>query len=167
MDIEDFIKDLVKLYADQKGLLQNYYDSLFALIEINVAKKVGNEIGNKLVTEIRNIMPGEVETLNITYSLLQKYAFMRLEQLINVENPPSNCKFIPPKRLIRINATEILNNMIKGELCVTETLRRIGRSLNNTEIIKTFTDLVIIHEKYLVRLRRLWDEVASTGEEIL
>ena len=89
MDVEDFIKDLVKLYADQKGLLQNYYDSLFALIEINVAKKVGNEMGNKLVTEIRNIMPGEVETLNITYSLLQKYAFMRLEQLINVENPPS------------------------------------------------------------------------------
>jgi len=166
MDVEDFIKELIKIYSDQKGLLQNYYDSLFSLIEINVSKKIGNELGNKMINELRNLMPGEVETLNSIYPLLQKYAFIKLEQLIGVDNLPSNCKFIPPKRLLRINATEILDNLIKGEICVTDNLRKVGRSVNNADLIKIFTDLVIRHEKHLVRLRKLWDEVASSGEEI-
>lgn len=166
MDIDQFIKELLKAYADQKLLIQAYHETIFAVLEFNKPGQMSPEVLTNIVNDIRNITPSEIENIKTIHKMIQKYAYMNPGKLYEMDNLVPNCRIILPGEIPKSPMGDYISNIIKAEMCINDVLRKLSREINSGEIIQTLQSIIISHEKHIVRLRRLWDQVEYLGIDI-
>ncbi|MFP3299528.1 MAG: hypothetical protein RXN92_00395 [Thermoplasmatales archaeon] len=166
MDVDLFVKELLKEYADQKQLIQLYHETMFAILESSRPGQSNTNLVIEVVNELRNILPSEIENIKIIHKLIEKYGYMNAGHLYEMENLVPNCRIVSPKDISKGDMGDLISNLSRAEICTNEYLRKITRQVNNGEIVKDLQSIVISHEKHVVRLRKLWDKIDYLGMDI-
>ncbi len=166
MDIELFIKELLKVYADQKSLVEAYHETLFAVLEFNKPGQISPEIIGNIMNEIKNITPSEIENIRNINKLIAKYVYMNAGKLYEMDDLVPNCRIIMPREIPKSSMGEYISNIIKAEICVSENLRKLSRQISSGEIVQIFQSIIISHEKHVIKLRKLWDQIEYLGIDI-
>ncbi len=166
MDVDLFVKELLKAYADQKSLIQSYHETIFTVLESSRPGQSNNNLVIEVVNELRNILPSEIENIKIIHKLIEKYGYMNAGHLYEMENLVPNCRIVSPKDILKGGIGELISNLSRAEMCINENLRKLARQVNNADIVKDLQSIIISHEKHVIRLRKLWDKIDYMGMDI-
>jgi len=138
MDVDLFVKELLKEYADQKQLIQLYHETMFAILESSRPGQSNTNLVIEVVNELRNILPSEIENIKIIHKLIEKYGYMNAGHLYEMENLVPNCRIVSPKYISKGGMGELISNLSRAEICTMSILEKSRGKLTMGKLLKTY-----------------------------